>query len=71
MEIVDDRHGRASIIVASQAPVELWHKHIGDPTIADAALDRLVHGAHRIELKGESMRKLRAAKTRLDEAAIQ
>ncbi len=71
MEIVDDRHDRASTIVTSQAPVELWHEHIGNPTIADAVLHRLVHGAHRIELKGESMRKLRAPKTRLDEAAIQ
>ena len=62
MEIVDDRHDRASTIVTSQVPVELWHEHIGNPTIADAVLDRLVHGAHRLELKGESMRKLRAAK---------
>ena len=60
MKIVDDRHDRASTIVTSQVPVELWHEHIGNPTIADAVLDRLVHGAHRLELKGESMRKLRA-----------
>ena len=53
MEIVDDRHDRASTIVTSQVPVELWHEHIGNPTIADAVLDRLVHGANRIELKGE------------------
>ena len=63
MEIIDDRHDRAATIVTSQVPVELWHEHIGHPTIADAVLDRLVHGAHRIELKGESMRKLRAAKS--------
>jgi DNA replication protein DnaC len=69
MEIVDDRHDRASTIVTSQVPVEYWHEHIGNPTIAAAVLDRLVHGAHRLELKGESMRKLRAAKTKLDEAA--
>ena len=69
MEIVDDRHDRASTIVTSQVPVELWHEHIGNPTIADAVLDRLVHGANRIELKGESMRKLRAAKARLDDEA--
>ena len=69
MEIIDDRHDRASTIVTSQVPVEHWHEHIGNPTIADAVLDRLVHGAHRLELKGESMRKLRAAKARLDEAA--
>lgn len=69
MEIIDDRHDRASTIVTSQVPVEHWHEHIGNPTIADAVLDRLVHGAHRLNLKGESMRKLRAATARLDEAA--
>ena len=69
LEIIDDRHGRASTIVTSQLPVENWHAHIGDPTIADAVLDRLVHSAHRLELKGESLRKLRAAKNaKLDEA---
>ena len=51
MKIVDDRLDRASTIVTSQLPVELWHEHIGNPTIADAVLDRLVHGAHRLELK--------------------
>ena len=70
MEIIDDRHDRASTIVASQVPVEHWHEHIGNPTIADAVLDRLVHGAHRIELKGESMRKLRAAKAKLDDTVV-
>ena len=63
MEIIDDRHDRAATIVTSQVPVELWHEQIGHPTLADAMLDRLVHDAHRIELKGESMRKLRAAKS--------
>ncbi len=71
MEIIDDRHDRASTIVTSQVPVEHWHEHIGNPTIADAVLDRLVHGAHRLQLKGESMRKLRAAKAKLDEATAQ
>jgi DNA replication protein DnaC len=47
--------------------VEHWHEHIGNPTIADAVLDRLVHRAHRLELKGESMRKLRAAKAKPDD----
>jgi DNA replication protein DnaC len=70
LEIVDDRHGRASTVVTSQLPVAHWHEHIGNPTIADAVLDRLVHTAHRIELRGESLRKLRAAKTtKLDETA--
>ncbi|MCD9834193.1 ATP-binding protein, partial [Bradyrhizobium diazoefficiens] len=57
-----DRHGRASTIVTSQLPVDTWHGAIGDPTVADAILDRLVHNAHRLQLTGESMRK-RSAKT--------
>jgi DNA replication protein DnaC len=70
LEIVDDRHGRASTVVTSQLPVAHWHEHIGNPTIADAVLDRLVHTAHRIELKGESLRKLRPGKaSKLDGAA--
>ena len=56
MEVVDDRHGRRSIILTSQLPVTAWHAIIGDPTIADAMLDRLVHNAHRIELGGPSLR---------------
>ncbi|WP_209333034.1 ATP-binding protein, partial [Lunatimonas salinarum] len=59
LEIIEDRHGKASTIVASQLPVTKWFETIGDSTIADAILDRLVHTAHRIELKGESMRKKR------------
>lgn len=57
MEIIEDRHGKHATIVASQLPTETWHQIIGEQTIADAILDRLVHSAHRIELKGESMRK--------------
>lgn len=57
LEIVDDRHGRASTIVTSQLPVEHWHEVIIDPTIADAVLDCLVHTAHRITLDGETLRK--------------
>ena len=57
LEILEDRHGRASTIVTSQLPVEHWHEAIGDPTLADAILDRLVHNAHRLKLIGESMRK--------------
>jgi DNA replication protein DnaC len=56
-------------LVTSQLPIENRHAHIGNPTIADAILDRLVHSAHRLELKGESLRKRRAAKnSKLDEA---
>ncbi|SIQ99742.1 IS21-like element helper ATPase IstB [Maribacter ulvicola] len=57
MEIIEDRHGKRSTIIASQLPVEAWHEIIGEQTIADAILDRLVHSAHRINIKGESMRK--------------
>jgi DNA replication protein DnaC len=60
LELLEDRHGRASSIFASQLPVSQWHQVIGDPTIADAICDRIVHTAHRIELKGESVRKLYA-----------
>ena len=54
---MEDRHGRGSTIVTSQLPVENWHEIIGDATVADAILDRLVHNAYRLELKGESLRK--------------
>ena len=57
MEIIEDRHGKRSIIIASQLPVEAWHQVIGEQTIADAILDRIVHSSYRIELQGESMRK--------------
>lgn len=56
LEILEDRHGRGATVVCSQVPVKKWHDTVGDPTIADAILDRLVHNAHRIELKGPSMR---------------
>ena len=57
LEIIEDRHGKKSTIITSQLPTEKWHEAIGDATIADAILDRIVHTAHRIELKGGSMRK--------------
>lgn len=57
MEIIEDRHGRRSTIIASQLPVAKWHEIIGESTVADAILDRMIHGAHRIELKGQSLRK--------------
>ena len=60
VDIIEDRHGRKSIIVTSQLPVSTWYDAIGDPTVADAILDRIVHSAHRIELTGESLRKLQA-----------
>lgn len=57
LELLEDRHGLRSTLVTSQFPVEHWHELIGDPTLADAILDRLVHNAHKLNLKGESMRK--------------
>jgi len=63
LEVIEDRHSLSSTIVATQLPIENWHDNIRDPTIADAILDRLIHNAHKINLKGESMRKLRS-KTR-------
>ena len=60
LEILEDRHGRASLLVTSQLPVAQWHQVIGEPTIGDAICDRIVHTAHRLELKGESVRKLYA-----------
>jgi DNA replication protein DnaC len=60
LEILEDRHGLKSTLVTSQLPVDHWHEQIGDPTLADAILDRLVHSAHKVKLKGESMRKKKA-----------
>ena len=67
LEIVDDRHGRGSTIVTSQLPVEHWHEAIANPTVADAILDRLVHNAHRLTLKGDRLRKALARRSGLDE----
>ena len=58
MEIMDDRHGHTSTAVISQLPTDEWYASIGDNTLADAILDRLMHNAHRLQLKGESMRKI-------------
>ena len=58
LELMEDRHGSHSTLITSQVPVQKWHAAIGDKTLADAILDRLLHNAHRINLKGESMRKV-------------
>ena len=63
LEIVDDRYEKGSLLVTSQIPVNRWHELIGDPTIGDAILDRVVHRAHRIELKGPSLRDPEAARS--------
>ncbi|HKS77048.1 MAG TPA: IS21-like element helper ATPase IstB [Terriglobales bacterium] len=62
LELCDDRYQRRSIILTSQLPLAHWHEQIGDPTLADSILDRLVHNAYRVELNGESMRKKRGRK---------
>lgn len=63
LELLDDRYGQRATLVTSQLPIEHWHDVIGEPTFADAILDRLVHHAHRITLKGPSMRKKKPAST--------
>ena len=63
MEIMEDRHGKSSTVITSQIPISKWHEIIGEQTIADAILDRIVHDAHRIEMKGESLRKRKQPKT--------
>jgi len=57
LEIMEDRHGKSSTIFTSQVPITQWHDVIGEQTIADAILDRIIHDAHRLEMTGESMRK--------------
>ena len=61
LEIVEDRYGTGSLIITSQLPIDRWYEIVGNPTLADAILDRIIHNAYRIELTGDSMRKLKAA----------
>jgi len=67
LEVMEDRHGIRSTVITSQYPVAKWHELIGEPTLADAILDRIVHNAHKIVLKGESMRKTRSKLTQADQ----
>ena len=57
LQILEDRYNKKSIVIASQLPINKWHEYIAEPTLADAIMDRLMANAHRLELKGESMRK--------------
>jgi DNA replication protein DnaC len=66
LELMEDRHGLHSTLITSQLPLEHWHTYLGDPTMADAILDRLLHNAHKIHLKGESMRKTSTSLTQRD-----
>jgi len=67
LEVMEDRHGIRSTVITSQYPVAKWHELIGEPTLADAILDRIVHNAHKIVLKGESMRKTCSKLTQADQ----
>lgn len=69
LDVLEDRNGSGSTLIVTQVPVPQWHGRLGDPSIADAILDRLVHGAHPITLRGESMRRLRAARPATGAAA--
>ena len=60
LEVIEDRHGERSTLIAAQLPLKDWHKYIGDPAVADAALDRIVHSAHHVVMTGDSMRKKRS-----------
>lgn len=70
LDILEDRAGVGATVIVTQIPIAQWHGRIADPTIADAICDRLVHGSHRIELRGESQRRLRAAKPRSGEEVV-
>ncbi len=63
LEVLEDRHQIRSTLVTSQLPVDKWHDYLGDPTLADAIMDRLIHNAHRMPLEGDSMRKIQASLT--------
>ena len=63
LEVLEDRYGKRSTVVTSQLPIKKWHEWIGDPTLADAILDRLVHNAYKVQLKGPSRRKAEATDT--------
>jgi DNA replication protein DnaC len=64
LDIIEDRHERKSVIITSQLPINNWYDAIGDQTVADAILDRIVHSVHQIELIGESVRKMKAGKNK-------
>lgn len=66
LELVEERHGRGSTVIVSQVPVDKWHQSIGDPTLADAILDRIIHNAYKIELKGPTVRPKYAAKAEVE-----
>jgi DNA replication protein DnaC len=63
LEIMEDRHGSKSMVITSQLPITKWHAYIGDATLTDAILDRLLHNAHKLNLKGKSMRKAMSSLT--------
>jgi DNA replication protein DnaC len=68
LEVLEDRYGRRATLITSQLPIEHWHEYLASPTLADAILDRVVHGAHKLILKGGSMRKVEAARRKKESA---
>ncbi|TSA05862.1 MAG: hypothetical protein D4R73_12135 [Deltaproteobacteria bacterium] len=70
LEILDDQYNQGSTLISSQFPITAWHDTIGEPTIADAILDRLIHQAHKINLKGDSMRKILSPLTQNDQCDL-
>lgn len=70
LDLVEDRHAKRSMIITSQYPPDIWHERIGDKTVADAILDRIVHNAHRVELKGDSMRRKKQPKPQTESMQI-
>ena len=68
LEVLEHRQSISSTIIATQVPIANWIEHIGDPTLADAILDRLVHNAHKLDLEGDSMRKIHSSLTKSDES---
>jgi len=66
LEILDDCYGARSTLITSQLPIPAWHDYLADPTLADAILDRFIHNAHHLDLRGDSMRKTKSTLTRKD-----
>lgn len=69
LELLDDRYATKSTLITSQLPIDAWHDYLADPTLADATLVRFIHNAHRLDLRGDSMRKSRSTLTGGDETS--
>src|SRR5690606_11640675 len=69
LELLDDRYDTKSTLITSQLPADAWHDYLADPTLADAILDRFIHNAHKLDLRGDSMRKTRSKLTPTDQTS--